>query len=144
MKMIGVYDSRQSAVEAVNRMSGLPGFSDSVDGFRIDARRLGEFGWADGFDEKNLIQDAKAAMVDEAHEVQGITYLVQHEYEYPEEVDHVRFIGVFSSESKAVDLVDFLRKKPGFISHPDGFFIDPYEIGKDHWQDGFVTATGFE
>jgi hypothetical protein len=30
-------------------------------------------------------------------------------------------------------------EKPGFIDHPEGFEIDQYPIGKDHWEEGFFT-----
>ena len=30
---------------------------------------------------------------------------------------------------------------PGFKDHADGFTIDEYEIGKDHWAEGFRTIS---
>jgi hypothetical protein len=29
---------------------------------------------------------------------------------------------------------------PGFRQHPKGFIIDAYEVGKDHWTEGYVTV----
>lgn len=44
-------------------------------------------------------------------------------------------------------------QQPGFSEHPNlidadasdeesGFYIDEYELDKDHWAEGFVTLTG--
>lgn len=61
-------------------------------------------------------------------------------------------IGVYESRSAAEEAVKRLASQPGFRESPNiidpstdeednGFYIDEYEIGKDHWPEGFVTVT---
>ena len=40
-------------------------------------------------------------------------------------------IGVYSTESEAAAAVARLREQPGFRDWPDGFSIDPHEVGAD-------------
>jgi len=47
-------------------------------------------------------------------------------------------IGIYESEADARHAIERLRKQPGFVDAPDGFQINSYELGKDHWTDGFV------
>lgn len=49
VKMIGVYSTRQRALEAIQRLSLKPGFRDFPDGFYIDEYPLDEDHWEDGF-----------------------------------------------------------------------------------------------
>lgn len=60
VKLLGVYSSRTSAVEAVERFRQLPGFRDKPDmanpslpgpaeGFSIDEYELDQDGWEEGF-----------------------------------------------------------------------------------------------
>jgi hypothetical protein len=48
-----------------------------------------------------------------------------------------KLIGVYVSQSDADQAIQRLKDKPGFISIPSGFYISEYEIGKDHWSEGF-------
>lgn len=59
-------------------------------------------------------------------------------------------IGVYETHGDAEQAVRRLSKQPGFrdhpgIIHPDrddeesGFYINEYEIGEDHWTEGYVT-----
>ena len=63
-------------------------------------------------------------------------------------------IGVYESQIAAEAAVLRLAHQPGFRDHPEirnpgtddrenGFYIDEYQIGEDHWKEGFVT-TGDE
>jgi len=57
-----------------------------------------------------------------------------------------KLIGVYASEADTKAAVDRLKDKPGFKEAPEiiqdldenGFMIGPYELGKDHWTEGFV------
>lgn len=60
VKLIGVYESRPAAEEAVSRLASQPGFrdwpaiidilhDDEESGFYIDEFRVGEDHWAEGF-----------------------------------------------------------------------------------------------
>ena len=49
VKFIGVYSSREKADAAVARLSCLPGFSDSADGFHVDEYRVDQDQWVEGY-----------------------------------------------------------------------------------------------
>ncbi len=67
-------------------------------------------------------------------------YVLQHEYEWCGR-DESKMIGVYATESDAAAAVDRLREQPGFRDWPDGFSIDPYALGADHWEEGFVILV---
>lgn len=63
-------------------------------------------------------------------------YVVQHEYER-DGVDEVKLVGIYRSAMDARSAVERISRLPGFADHPDGFSVDPYEVGLDHWTEGF-------
>ncbi len=67
-------------------------------------------------------------------------FVVQHAYELAD-CEEVKMIGVYSSEKRARDAVARLVEQPGFKDIPDGFSIDEYELDRDHWAEGFFSAT---
>ena len=67
-------------------------------------------------------------------------FVLQHVAREDEDDEDVKFIGVYSTQSSAEAAITRLRTRPGFSDYPDGFYIDEYEIGKDHWTEGFFTA----
>src|SRR5262249_30013756 len=64
-------------------------------------------------------------------------FVLQHSYEV-EGYDETKMIGVYASLSDAEAAVSRLRVQPGFKDYADGFHIDQYAIGVDHWQEGFI------
>ena len=48
-KLIGVYSSKQAATAAVGRIKTLPGFSDTPEGFHVQAYALNKDHWTEGF-----------------------------------------------------------------------------------------------
>ncbi|WP_394782284.1 hypothetical protein [Undibacterium sp.] len=48
-KLIGVFDTENSALDAIKILSLKPGFCDYVNGFSVEAYTLNESGWAEGF-----------------------------------------------------------------------------------------------
>ncbi|MGN6058985.1 MAG: DUF7336 domain-containing protein [Sphingomicrobium sp.] len=54
--------------------------------------------------------------------------------------DDAKLIGVYSSEDEARQAIARLADQPGFRDHPNGFQFEPYELNKDHWSEGFVSA----
>jgi hypothetical protein len=64
-------------------------------------------------------------------------FVVQHEHEWCRRED-VKFIGVYATREDAEAAIKRLRNQPGFSDWPDGFSIGEYEIGVDHWTEGFV------
>ena len=63
--------------------------------------------------------------------------------------DDGMLIGVYGSKASAMTAVDRLSAKPGFRDHPGvtgddqhpGFFMQPYQLDKDQWSEGYVTFT---
>jgi hypothetical protein len=47
-------------------------------------------------------------------------------------------IGVYRTEANARDAIERLKNQPGFVEYPEGFLVVPYELGKDHWMEGFA------
>ena len=52
-----------------------------------------------------------------------------------------KLIGVYRTEADAKAAIERIRSKPGFATFPEGFQVCPYELGRDHWTDGFVVVT---
>jgi hypothetical protein len=67
-------------------------------------------------------------------------FVLQHSYESSNEVEEVKFIGVYSTMEKAVEAIARLKALPGFSAHPDGFVVDTYQLDEDQWTSGFVRA----
>jgi hypothetical protein len=57
----------------------------------------------------------------------------------PEGHDDIKFIGVYDSQKSAENTVKRASLKAGFSEAKDGFFIEGYQPGKDHWTEGFFT-----
>ena len=68
-------------------------------------------------------------------------FVLQHLHALPTGEEDVKLIGVYASQASAEAARDRLRRQPGFAQQPDGFTIARYEIGKDHWTEGFVTVV---
>lgn len=49
VKLLGVYANEADAVEAMGRLSRMPGFRDHPAGFSVDAYELSEDHWSSGF-----------------------------------------------------------------------------------------------
>ncbi|MFF2888008.1 hypothetical protein [Paenibacillus sp. NPDC057967] len=71
-------------------------------------------------------------------------FLVQHSYGVGEDgkYDETKTIGIYSSLEKAELVVERYKVLPGFKDYAEHFYIDTYEIDKDHWEEGFVTVHG--
>ncbi|MFD0893728.1 DUF4279 domain-containing protein [Luteolibacter ambystomatis] len=72
--------------------------------------------------------------------VQTEFYQLDHEYEDLEGFEHVKFLGIYSSEELAVAARDSLLKQPGFSDHPEGFCISKVVLDRVEWSEGFVRA----
>jgi hypothetical protein len=51
-----------------------------------------------------------------------------------------KLIGVYATEEDANGAIERFKVQPGFCDYLEGFEIDPYEIGKDYWEEGYFTA----
>jgi hypothetical protein len=61
-------------------------------------------------------------------------------YVYGETDDGHLLAGVYASNADALAAIERLKYMPGFASNPKGFQMDEYEIGKDHWTEGFLSG----
>ena len=67
-------------------------------------------------------------------------FVVQHSYEDGEH-EETKFIGVYASVADAEAAVARLRDLPGFRNYRDAFTINAYEVGQDHWTEGFISLV---
>ena len=67
-------------------------------------------------------------------------FLLWHMKEYPDGSDGNMLIGVYETRADAEQAIGRVGSQPGFADMPEGFLIDEYELGKDHWAEGFVRA----
>jgi len=64
-------------------------------------------------------------------------HLLWHTREDDEYHESSKLIGVYASTEECDAAKERIKNKPGFVAHPNGFEVSTYEIGKDHWMDGF-------
>ena len=55
--------------------------------------------------------------------------------------EDVKLIGLYSSRQAGTDAIIRLSSQPGFRGHPDGFHLEPYEVDRDHWAEGFTSIV---
>jgi hypothetical protein len=78
-------------------------------------------------------------------------FIVQHLHILPGEREDLKLIGAYRSLEAAQAAIERLKIQPGFRDCPrildplvddkdQGFYIDEYELDKDHWPEGFVTV----
>ena len=65
-------------------------------------------------------------------------YILQHAHIVDGQED-VKLIGIYSTENKANEAKDRLKKMIGFKNSLKGFSIDEYIIDEDYWTEGFKT-----
>jgi len=70
----------------------------------------------------------------------NVVHLLSHIRGNDEYGDDAKLIGAYSSSDSASAAIDRLKERPGFADWPAGFTIDNYEIDKDHWVEGFLSA----
>ena len=70
----------------------------------------------------------------------AVVYLVQHVHKMTNGEEDIKLIGVFSTRTAAKASIANLRRRPGFRKAPRGFFIDRYEIDREHWAEGYSTS----
>jgi hypothetical protein len=78
-------------------------------------------------------------------------FVLQHVHFISSGQQDVKLIGVYRSLEAAHAAINRLHNQPGFADHrrlvdpltdddANGFYIDEYELDKDHWSEGFVTV----
>ncbi len=68
-----------------------------------------------------------------------VFFSLWHTYERADWSEEDKLLGIYSSKALAEEVLERARNKPGFIDHPDGFFIGESPVNKDGWETGFVT-----
>jgi hypothetical protein len=77
-------------------------------------------------------------------------FVLHHLHILPTGEEDTKLIGTYRSLETAHAAIDRLKTQPGFCDHPrlidpliddeeSGFYLDEYELDKDHWAEGFVT-----
>lgn len=66
-------------------------------------------------------------------------YILWHTHPTGANENNEKLIGVYESEQNAMAAQSRLLLMPGFCSYPEGFEINEYQIGKDHWTEGYFT-----
>lgn len=66
-------------------------------------------------------------------------YILHHVHEFEDGDEDVKILGIFSSESKGIELIEKYKKQPGFKDDPEGFSADKYILDKADWVEGFST-----
>jgi hypothetical protein len=67
-------------------------------------------------------------------------FVLQHASEGDDGSEDIKLIGVYATATDAELARDRSARLPGFSDHSDGFSIDAYELGRDHWASGFVSV----
>ena len=78
-------------------------------------------------------------------------FLLEHVHVITEDNIDVKTIAIYSSEKNALDAIERLKNQPGFLDYPklldptkddeeSGFCLGEYELGKDHWAEGYATV----
>ena len=68
----------------------------------------------------------------------GRVQLLWFVQEREQEEDTELLLGVYETEHEANNAIERLRNQPGFVDFPQGFLVEPYELNKDHWSEGFI------
>jgi hypothetical protein len=67
-------------------------------------------------------------------------FLLQHAYEpTPDTEEQIKVIGVYATKGEAEEAIGRLSMQPGFCDFPEHFEIGEFELGQDHWEEGFST-----
>jgi hypothetical protein len=67
-----------------------------------------------------------------------VVYLLQHVAREGQDDEDTKTIGVYSSESKAKEIIEKYKLLPGFRLYKDSFYLGELDVDKNHWEDGFV------
>lgn len=71
---------------------------------------------------------------------QRAVYILWHVHEFDDGHEEPKLIGVYATEDEANSARERVENAPGFRDLPQGFQLDRYEVGRDHWTEGYVTV----
>ena len=66
-------------------------------------------------------------------------YILWHSYDL-DDCEETKLIGVYKTQDDAEAALERVKSQPGFCNRPNDFHISKYELGKDHWTEGFITV----
>jgi hypothetical protein len=72
--------------------------------------------------------------------IQRFVYLLWHGDDTHEGSPGSRLLGVYSSREAALDRIGRSISLPGFVDHPDNFWVARYTIDRDEWTAGYVEV----
>jgi hypothetical protein len=78
-------------------------------------------------------------------------FVLHHLHVLPGGEEDTKLIGTYRSNESALAAIDQLKVQPGFCDYPrlidplvddeeSGFYLDEYELDKDHWCEGYITG----
>ena len=69
-------------------------------------------------------------------------YVLQHVHSIEkDDMEDVKFIGVYSSRENAQAAITRLGRAAGFSDALGGFHIDEYQVDEDQWVEGYSTLA---
>ena len=68
-------------------------------------------------------------------------FILWHVHVMPDGEEDEKLIGVYASTEDAEAARLRVMPQPGFRDAPEGFLIDRYSVGEDHWTEGCITVT---
>jgi hypothetical protein len=68
-----------------------------------------------------------------------IVFLLWHSRDGHDGRANDKLVGVYSTRAEAEAAIARKLTLEGFRDFPNGFLIDPYELDRDAWSDGFVS-----
>jgi hypothetical protein len=68
--------------------------------------------------------------------------MLWHYYDDENDNEQDRAVGAFSTEENAERARAFVRDKPGFRDHPEGFYIQAATLNETLWEEGFMLDDG--
>ena len=83
--------------------------------------------------------DVRRLGLQKKEDAMNSVFILWHVHEFESGEESSKLIGVYVSEADATAAQNRVKDQPGFSTCPEGFQIDKYEIGKDHWEEGYFT-----
>lgn len=80
-------------------------------------------------------------VLSDENKVPAKVFVLWHVHEIAVGTDDAKLIGIYPSEDAARAAARRLEGQPGFRDHPDAFEISEYEVGRDHWTEGYGNPT---
>ncbi|MEZ5851840.1 MAG: hypothetical protein R3D68_14440 [Hyphomicrobiaceae bacterium] len=139
-KAIGFYATPDAAAAAVERLRGLPGFSDPRGSFEIFNCDVDRTSWPERMDDpaRKLSPDGSIGANETFLKHLKQVYLLWNMNDEDPD-DFEALLGIFSSGDTAALALEALKRDTRLAAPGRQFGIDMYVLGDDHWRSGFVA-----